>query len=220
MEYRELSRSVIKTMVVAAGILLCFVTGSRAGEDGAGKIINTTAVPGGPRVKDPQVTERYDYYEVCGCCEKDVQCDMSAKAPGWRDGNKYDSITKWKVRWDYDHSSAGNACATDSFRLSMEITYQFPKWVCSGQASQALAERWEKYIRNLTLHEKGHREKALKAAEEITKAVAEMPSASSCAELDRKVQRLCRDRLKQLDEEQAEYDESTDHGQVTGITFP
>jgi predicted secreted Zn-dependent protease len=70
------------------------------------------------------------------------------------------------------------------------------------------------------VHAKGHRDKTLEVAEGITRAVVEMPPASSCAELHRKAQLLCHDRLEQLDEEKAEYDASTDHGRVTGIAFP
>jgi predicted secreted Zn-dependent protease len=168
----------------------------------------------------PSHTETYQYYEVCGCCEKDLQCEMMDKAIRWKDGSKYDSITKWKAKWDYDYSSDNHSCFTNSFRITMEIIFHFPKWVCEGHAPPSLTQKWEHYIGNLTVHEKGHRDKALKAAEEITTAVSEMAPASTCAELDMKVQRLCRERMKQLDEEQAEYDAVTDHGRVVGVAFP
>ena len=209
----------MRTLSIA--LMLSLPAAALAAESSVPQKADASTAPVKNRAADgPVVTERYEYYEVCGCCEKDLQCEMSDKAVGWKDGNKYDSITKWKVKWDYKYSSDDHACFADSFRLNMEIIFHLPKWVCSGHAPRSLAERWENYIRNLTVHEKGHRDKALKAAEEITKTVAEMTPASSRAELDRKVQRLCRDRLQQLDEEQAEYDASTDHGQVTGIAFP
>ena len=171
-------------------------------------------------VLSPFHTEKYEYYEVCGCCEKDLQCEMMDKAIRWKDGNKYDSITKWKVKWDYAYSRDDNACFTDSFRVNIEITFHLPKWVCGGQPPPSLAEKWESYIRNLNLHEKGHGDRALKTAEDLTHSVAELAPARSCSELDRQVQRLCSERMKRLDEEQEEYDAATEHGQIHGISFP
>ncbi len=171
-------------------------------------------------VLSPLLTERYEYYEVCGCCEKDLQCEMTEKAIRWKDGNKYDAITRWKVKWDYDYSRDDDACAADSFRVEVEIAFHLPKWVCDGNAPRPLAEKWESYIRNLTAHERGHRDKTVKAAEDFTRAVADLALAADCSELDRKIRELCRERMTRLDEEQEEYDAATGHGFVQGVSFP
>lgn|SRR5574337_785858 len=171
-------------------------------------------------VLPPVSTEKYEYHEVCGCCEKDLQCEMMDKAIRWKDGSTYDSITKWRMKWDYAYDRDAHACRTDSFRVSADITIQLPKWVCAGHAPPALTKKWENYIANLSMHEKGHRDKVLKAAAELTRAVAEMSPAANCSELDRRVQRLCSERMKQLDDEQEAYDAATEHGHVRDVAFP
>ncbi len=171
-------------------------------------------------VLPPFVSERYEYHEVCGCCEKDLQCAMSHNAIRWKDGDAYDSITNWKVKWDYTYDRDAASCRTKSFRVRLDVTIHLPKWTCAGHAPEALTKKWESYIANLTLHEQGHRDKALTAAEDLTRAVADMPPPASCSELDRKVEKLCNDRMKQLDKEQEAYDAETEHGQVRGVAFP
>lgn len=208
----------IITLIIAAFMTCTALAGEGRTESDRMKELAVTARRN--HVLPPLHTEKYEYYDVCGCCEKDLQCDMMDKAIRWKDGNKYDAITRWKVKWDYAYSRDEHACLADSFRVDVEIIFHLPKWVCDGHAPPYLTEKWESYIGNLTLHEKGHRDKALKAAEDFTRAVAEMAPAGSCSELDRRVRKLCSERMEQLDEEQHEYDEATGHGHVQGISFP
>lgn len=209
---------IILTLIIALFISYSALAGEGRTESEKTKLIARNERKN--RVLPPLHTEKYEYYDVCGCCEKDLQCEMMDKAIRWKDGNQYDAITKWKVKWDYAYTRDDRACFTDSFRVDIEIIFHLPKWVCDGHAPQALTAKWDSYIKNLTLHEKGHRDKALKAAEDFTRAVAEMAPAGSCSELDRKVQKLCSERMEQLDEEQQEYDTATQNGHVHGISFP
>lgn len=168
----------------------------------------------------PLITEKYEYHEICGCSEKDLHCDLTQKAIRCDDGKKYDSVTKWKVTWDYDYNRSAQTCFADSFRLMVDIIVHLPKWVSMGDAPQFLVDKWDSYIANLTLHENGHRDRVLDAATELVQAVAELPPARTCADLDRKVQTLCRVRMQKLVEEQKEYDTITKHGHAQGVSFP
>ncbi len=166
------------------------------------------------------VNEKYEYYEVSGCCENDVQCDLKKKCITWTDGKKYDSVTNWKVTWDYGHNRTPQACTTDSFLVTVDVVFHLPKWVRKGDAPRPLVEKWEKYLQQLMMHEEGHRDRAVEAAAELTRAVTELPPVSTCAELDRAVHDLCRARMDKLLEDQKEYDAATSHGAAQGAVFP
>ncbi len=172
-------------------------------------------------ILSPLVSDIYEYHNICGCCEKDVQCDMMQKAIRWKDGNAYDSLTRWKMKWGYGYNHDSNYCYADSFRITLDIVIQIPRWVCMGNsAPQSLRDKWDVYIEDLISHENGHRALAKQAAEEITRAVSQMPPTRSCKELDRKVQTLCQERMKELDQEQQSYDEATGHGFAGRPSFP
>ena len=168
----------------------------------------------------PVVNEKTEYYEVCGGCEKDVQSELREKCIKLANGEKYDSITNWKVKWDYSHSRAPETCTAESFVVTVDIVYRLPKWVRTGEVSQTLVEKWDRYMENLMMHEKGHRDRAVASAEELTRLVAELPPARTCAELDRVVNTLCRTRLDKLIEVQKKYDTDTCHGVLQGAEFP
>jgi predicted secreted Zn-dependent protease len=102
----------------------------------------------------------------------------------------------------------------------VEIVYRYPKWVRTDDASRPLVEKWDRYMKNLITHENGHRDMVAEAAAELTRAVAGLPPAATCAEIDRKVKALCRERMEKLTEDQKGYDAATEHGVKQGAVFP
>jgi len=171
-------------------------------------------------VMPPVVNEKYEYYEVCGCCEKDLHCDLKDKCIKWSDGNKYDSVTNWKVTWDYGVKRSPRQCTVDSFTVTVDVVFHLPKWARPGDAPPSLVEKWDNYTEKLIVHEKGHRDRAVDAATELTRAIAELPPASTCSDIDRAVHKLCHARMDRLLEDQETYDEVTKHGYTQGAAFP
>jgi predicted secreted Zn-dependent protease len=168
----------------------------------------------------PKVTEKYEYYEVSGKNEPELQCDMNNNSCNWVDGKKYDSVTTWRVRWNYDYDRAPQSCTAVSFKASVEVVFRYPKWVHAGGVPQQLVAKWDRYMKNLTVHENGHRDIAVEAANELSQSMAKLPSAPSCADLDREVQVLCRLRMKKLNDDEQAYDVNTKHGYTQGAIFP
>lgn len=168
----------------------------------------------------PAIKEIYEYYEVCGCSEKDLQCDLKQKSCSWTDGKKYDSVTSWKITWDYNYNRMADVCVADSFRVNVEVTFRYPKWVRNVDAPRPLMEKWDSYLNSLILHENGHRDIVVEAANELSLAVAELPPARSCAELDRTITALSRVRMAKVTKKQNEHDVVTNHGRTEGALFP
>jgi predicted secreted Zn-dependent protease len=204
-------------------LLLLAVSNSAFAQDGGVVVANISREPESQQnnnILPPLVTEKYDYYTVGGCREKDLQCDLKQKCLTWKDGKKYDSITHWKMKWDYGRERTPQACAADSFRVTVDVIYYLPKWARLGDAPQQLVDKWDDYMNSLLTHETGHRDLAIEAAADLTRAVAELPPAATCAELDRQVQALGRERMNRLKVDEKEYDVATNHGKSQGAVFP
>ncbi len=168
----------------------------------------------------PLVTEHYEYYDVSGDNEKALRCDMSKNGCRWNDGKKYDSITTWRIKWHYDYDRGPQTCCAESFTASIDIIFRYPKWVQGDGAPQSLVDKWDSYMKNLVTHENGHRDMAVRAAEELSCAVAALPPASSCAELDRNVRALYSEQMRKLSADERSYDDATNHGLTQGAFFP
>jgi predicted secreted Zn-dependent protease len=171
------------------------------------------------RVVAPTVKETYEYYEITGDCENDLQTQLRQNGVRWSDGKTYDSLTSWHVTWDYGYDRTSDACSADSFRATVEITFRYPRWVTAGNAPDRLVEKWDGYLQNLIRHEEGHRDMAVEASAEFSRAVAALPPAPTCAELDRDVRDLSLVFMKKLNADQKEYDAVTSHGATQGAVF-
>ena len=203
-------------------VFMVALTGEAASDAGAAIEVSmdNAGIAGKNRVLAPRLIENFEFYEVCGSCEKDLQCDLTKKAIKCSDGKKYDSVTDWKLTWDYGYNRTRRACLVESFKLTVEITTRLPKWTTPTDAPGGLIEKWNSYLTSLRMHEKGHRDRTVEAADEITKAVADLPAADTCADLDRNVRGLIRIHKEKLILEQKAYDSATNHGHTEGVSFP
>jgi predicted secreted Zn-dependent protease len=168
----------------------------------------------------PLVTEKQEYYEVMGQDEKELRRQMSRSGSSWSDGNKYDSVTRWRVTWDYGYEKTPRACSPEAFRANIEVAIRYPKWLRSDDAPSSLREKWDTYLASLVVHETGHRDMAVDAVQDLTRTIADMPPAPTCAELDRKIRCLCHERMQKLNDDAKEYDSVTHHGFAQGAVFP
>jgi predicted secreted Zn-dependent protease len=173
----------------------------------------TVAVP-------PLVTERYEYYDVHGSCENDLLCELKRKGVGWGDGKRYESFTSWHVRWNYGYANEMQTCRADSFQVTVEIVFHYPKWMQTEGVPPPLADKWDNYMKHLIVHENGHRDMAVEAATDLTRTVSEMSPVQTCAQVDRAVQILSRARMNKLNYDERHYDEATNHGATQGAIFP
>lgn len=171
------------------------------------------------RIHTPAVKETYEYYEIKGNSEDELRSELCRYGCKWKDGKTYDSVTNWHVKWDYDHDRSPEACSSGPFKVFVDITFRYPKWVRTDGAPRALSEKWDSYLKSLVEHENGHRDMAVEAAEELSRAVAGLPPAPTCAELDRRVRDLCHERMQRLDDDAKAYDAATQHGSAQGAVF-
>ncbi|HUI44459.1 MAG TPA: DUF922 domain-containing protein [Nitrospirota bacterium] len=171
-------------------------------------------------VLPPLVTERYEYYNVQGSCENDLLCELKRKGIAGGDGKKYESITSWHVRWNYGYTNDAQTCSANSFQVTVDIVFRYPKWMQTGDAPRALTDKWYNYMKNLIVHENGHRDMAVEAAADLTRTVSELSPAQTCAEVDRTVRILSRARMNKLNDDERHYDEATNHGAAQGAIFP
>lgn len=203
-------------------LFIPFAVTSFAADSGVefASIERTPAVGEQNRPLPPLVTESYEYYDVGGCCEDELQCDLKEKCIIWKDGNRYDSLTTWDVTWDYAYDLGSGSCSTDSFRAIVQITFRFPRWKRPADAPPWLAEKWDRYLSGLTSHENGHRDRVVAAATDLSRDVAQLPPARTCDDIDRQVQALSHQRLEAMHRNQRNYDEVTRHGATQGAVFP
>ncbi len=214
----------MKNTKLYAGIIVffAFVSGATfAGDEGVA--VARLGENGHPGIKNridvPSVTEHYEYYEISGDSEGELRNQLCRKGCVLDSGEKYDSVTRWRWTLNYGYDRTPQTCSVDSFRVDLSIQYRYPRWVPSDGVSPSLVGKWKGYLKNLVAHETGHRDLAVTAAVELSRAVSTLPPARSCSELDREIQALGHERMQQLNTDERNYDAMTEHGKKQGAMF-
>ncbi|MHB8845817.1 MAG: DUF922 domain-containing protein [Nitrospirota bacterium] len=202
-------------------LVLVFFTGAAFAAESRIEMASIKPEPArNSRVLPPAITEKYEYYEVCGCNEEELHCDLRQKCVTWTDGKKYDSLTSWDIKWDHEYGRNSRTCAVNAFTPIVNITFRYPKWKHPDEAPRPLVEKWNRYLENLVAHENGHRDMVVEAMTGLSHAVARLSPAPSCDDLDRNIRALFRTSIAKMNEDQRKYDETTKHGTAQGAVFP
>ena len=144
---------------------------------------------GSPRAAaEPAVTMNTTYYSITGTTSAELKAQMRSRGP-----QGYWAYTRWYVRWSGD-------C-----RISLEISYGFPKWENQAQAPAELQAAWNQMMTALRTHEQGHAENGRSAAREI--------EASRCAGDPKAI-------VRKWAEQDKVYDAQTNHGRTQGVVLP
>lgn len=162
----------------------------------------------------------YIYHPIAGSTGNELRAQMDQLGRTDESGHHWDAYTEWYVNWSYPYSTLNNNCTTGPIKVQVEITFTFPQWSAPENATQDLIDKWNAYLNALQLHEDGHRQIATQAGYEILRAINALPAYPSCAELEQAADTTGEDILEQYRQQEAIYDQNTEHGVTQGVHFP
>lgn len=168
----------------------------------------------------PQVSVGYNYYSVSGETAQQLRKQMSQFGPQDSQGRRFDGWTKWNIRWTYRWYDSGDRCKITSSQVKVDIRFTMPRWQPAANASLSLVQHWQRYLAALQLHENGHKDNGLKAAQEIDQILAQLPTAASCSALEVKANQSAQQIVKRYNQADIAYDQQTSHGRTQGAVFP
>jgi predicted secreted Zn-dependent protease len=144
------------------------------------------------------------------------RCD---KTRPWKDKSARDASTEWYVSWQASYSASGGTCQCINFSTATTITITLPKWIAPTNTPADVRAAWAKYVAALEVHEAGHADLAIAAAEEMHKRVKEISSDLDCNTLRTTVQNECQAALDSHRAQERDYDRKTRHGATQGASF-
>jgi len=174
-----------------------------------------------PQYHAPVVRESSEYYDVQGKTVAEVRSAlrlMRSRAP-LPVGNSYDASTRWDVQWRYDLERSDGSCSVKDFQATVDIAFRYPRLVRESAPAEVLAA-WDRYMENLVHHETLHRDLAVAAAADLSRASSALPPAVTCEELDYAIHALGQAFMKKLYLDETAYDRLTGHGATQGAALP
>jgi len=165
--------------------------------------------------------ERTITYDVAGTTTTELWQDMARHGPvDPVTGDHYAGDLRWDVRWNGNLEESSKDCRIVSIDVTIESTMTIPRWTNAREGSESLQVAWDVFLSRLKLHETGHRENAVKAAQAIREAIAGVAGqASTCSALRPLVDAAARAAFEHWKKVDQEYDASTRHGITQGAVL-
>lgn len=163
-----------------------------------------------------EVVESFDLdtYEVDQDDDETLLQAINAESPIRQRGQIFHGFTKWFIRWNYRWWEDDNGtCRITEVTTTLDIDMILPEL---DDATPEAAAEFRRYIRNLRLHEDGHRDIARAAAEKIDAGIRRLPSMASCDALSRAANQFGQGVLAETRVIERQYDVSTEHGCTQG----
>ncbi|MGH8172072.1 MAG: DUF922 domain-containing Zn-dependent protease, partial [Rhodanobacteraceae bacterium] len=199
---KEVTRALVALCVVlAAAAPICAAAQQRTQSEG------------------PIVHNDIDYLDVTGNSKRELVESLDRLSVADDNGKRFYGHTRWELRWNFNVTSEGTECRVTSVSVELNVRTSLPRWDPPRNADPALIRRWDVFLDGLRMHEEGHRDIALAAADEITQRIEAVRPAASCATLKRTVGIRANSLLAEYREKSRRYDQTTDHGRTQGAVL-
>jgi predicted secreted Zn-dependent protease len=171
-------------------------------------------------VPKPEVTTKFRYYDIRGNNADELAAQMKARGPHEAGQPIFFGRTHWKINWKFNFRSQSGTCAMNDIKISVHVEQTLPQWNATAESPSKLVERWEHFLGALKEHENGHRDFALRAADQIAAGLAKISGPASCAGMTARANQLGNEIIHSVQAEEIRYDDKTQHGKAQGVVFP
>jgi len=162
------------------------------------------------------ITAREQYYDIDGSSAGALRDQIHRLGPKDESGTAHDALTVWSLEWTYGTAQRGDSCALKDVRVTLNVSVTLPRWTPPATATSRLKDSWRTYLRNVKLHEAGHRTIAERNARELMAALTPLRGAS-CQSLWDEATRLAERIVADGRARNRAYDVQTKHGQTQGV---
>jgi predicted secreted Zn-dependent protease len=166
------------------------------------------------------ISTEYTYYQVTGATAEELRAQMNQLGRTDESGSHWDAYTEWHISWAYPYLAEIGACTAGPVEVHVEVTMVFPEWDPPAGTSQKLIERWNTFLTALEDHEKGHKEIAIAAGNEVYRAISALVAYRTCDEVEGAADAAAERVLEQYLQREAIYDQESEHGAAQGASFP
>lgn len=179
-----------------------------------------TAATPGPSVRprsEVDLRERTIEYEVRGATSEALGAALDAAAPRV-EGRRFRGVTRWNARWRFRTTPSGFSCEITDVEVRLTVTTTVPRWDPPAGAEPGLAGRWADYRKALDRHEAGHRDLAVRAANDVARTLGGVRTGCAVAaeEANARADWIV-ERYRDLNRR---YDVETGHGRTQGASWP
>jgi len=187
----------------------------------AAKQVQTPGASGIAPSREVQVEESViRHFQVSGTSLRELGQSMQLTAPvSSITGKRVWGQCQWQLDWKFHYAREGGTCRIDTFSITVSAVIDFPQWTSKSAAPEALQGKWEQFARALRIHEDGHKENGVRAANDLANRLRALPPEPDCEALNQKISDLGTRIISEYSYIDNAYDRATDHGVTQGASL-
>jgi predicted secreted Zn-dependent protease len=164
-----------------------------------------------------RVSSSTSLYAVEGANTRSLLASLRQRGPSDGQGT-WAASTAWMFHWSYRPVSDPD-CHVASANVDLDLTLTFPEWATPPEAAPVVVTAWQGYLSRVELHERGHRDIAETAANDLARTLEGLPAQKSCDALATTARTTVSELLARHAQAQAAYDRETGHGASQGAVL-
>jgi predicted secreted Zn-dependent protease len=158
-------------------------------------------------------------YDIAGTTFAELNAAGMRSGPVSKNtGARVWGMCTWQVTWTFSRGGVGQ-CALGKFSVTVGATIDLPRWINRDAASDSVRGSWDRFAAALRVHEDGHKDIGVRAANDLANRLRALPPARTCDELDRNIAALGDRVLAEHRALDQAYDRSTGNGASQGATL-
>ena len=155
-------------------------------------------------------------YDIDGSSAGALRDQIRRLGPKDESGTSHDALTVWSLEWTYATAQQDAGCVLKDVRVTLNVSVTLPRWTPPSTASAQLRQSWQLYLRNVKLHEAGHRTIAERNARDLTAALVAL-RGPTCDQVWSEASRTAEKIVADGRVRNRSYDVQTKHGQTQGV---
>ena len=170
------------------------------------------------------MTASYVCYDATGGTVREITASMKANPARPKDtpdlvGQEFSAaLTATTSRLTWSGSNAAGICSATSVAATLEVTFTYPRWLPPSNPAPEVVQRWNAYIGDLQLHEGGHQQIGIDAADDAVGRVKALRIANCTqATFDAVATQAWQAAMQAGREADLSYDAVTHHGLTQGL---
>ena len=171
-----------------------------------------------PEFSEMRIVEKFEYYDIYGSTEHELREEMYRNGP--YDPSSLETFFAFTDFSDVKMKDAGVDIKCGPYVPdTVEVTYVLPNWVNKEDGDKFLNDKWNKFIKKLTEHEKEHGQIGIESFRDMENIIYETPVTNNCIAYHLRILNLVSEEAEKNKVKQIEFDRITDHGQDRGASF-
>ena len=165
------------------------------------------------------VNTNTEEYTISGDTADELVRSMDRAGPMDQPIGRRSGHTQWHVDYHYRYERSAQGCRTRPVSTQVNISYEMPHWATETNARPSLQTEWDRYLAALWVHEQGHGDHGIQAANDIKAELEALPPEADCEAAGARANAVAheiRERYAQID---VDYDRQTKGGKTQGARF-